>query len=160
MVKTIDATDVIYGNDGQDVLIGGAGGDRIDGGTDKDLIFGDNVLLDRTHGQQHQPALPRLSGAQLYSTRQRHGGDAAWWIRVSSSTRPGDAAVWEDFDVTILDHSFDDADRPAPNSFGNDYIAGGADDDQIFGQLGNDMIQGDGSIDAAGRRDAHARPAR
>ena len=30
--------------------------------------------------------------------------------------------------------------------FANDYIAGGADDDQIFGQLGNDTIQGDGSI--------------
>ena len=29
------------------------------------------------------------------------------------------------------------------------YIAGGANDDQIFGQLGNDVIHGDGSIDIA-----------
>ena len=31
--------------------------------------------------------------------------------------------------------------------FGNDYLAGGAHDDTIFGQLGADVIQGDGSID-------------
>ena len=45
----------------------------------------------------------------------------------------------------------------ARSTFGNDYIAGGADDDQIFGQLGNDTIQGDGSIDlttVAGGADA------
>jgi Ca2+-binding RTX toxin-like protein len=35
----------------------------------------------------------------------------------------------------------------AGTNFGGDYIAGGAHDDQIFGQLGNDTIQGDGSID-------------
>ena len=34
-------------------------------------------------------------------------------------------------------------------SFGDDHIAGGADHDVIFGQLGNDTIQGDGSIDSA-----------
>src|SRR5262249_43755090 len=33
------------------------------------------------------------------------------------------------------------------SNFGNDYIAGGGGDDEIFGQLGNDVIQGDGSID-------------
>ena len=30
---------------------------------------------------------------------------------------------------------------------GNDYIAGGPQDDTIFGQLGDDTIQGDGSIE-------------
>src|SRR5262249_52911395 len=34
------------------------------------------------------------------------------------------------------------------NSFGNDYIAGGPGDDMIFGQLGNDVIQGDGQLPA------------
>src|SRR5262249_14217571 len=33
------------------------------------------------------------------------------------------------------------------SNFGNAYIAGGGGDDEIFGQLGNDVIQGDGSID-------------
>ena len=32
------------------------------------------------------------------------------------------------------------------NEYGNDYIAGGAGDDEIFGQLGNDVVQGDGTI--------------
>src|SRR5262249_44805174 len=31
--------------------------------------------------------------------------------------------------------------------FGNDYVAGGAGADQIFAGLGNDIVQGDGSID-------------
>ncbi|MGC9329053.1 MAG: calcium-binding protein, partial [Candidatus Hinthialibacter sp.] len=31
-------------------------------------------------------------------------------------------------------------------TYGHDYIAGGADDDMIFGQLGDDVIQGDGAI--------------
>jgi hypothetical protein len=30
--------------------------------------------------------------------------------------------------------------------YGNDYIAGGAGEDEIFGQLGHDVIQGDGTI--------------
>ena len=33
--------------------------------------------------------------------------------------------------------------------YGNDYIAGGAGEDEIFGQLGNDVIQGDGTIGVA-----------
>ena len=38
-----------------------------------------------------------------------------------------------------------------PGTFGDDVIAGGAEDDVIFGQLGDDWIQGDGSaIDDAG----------
>jgi Ca2+-binding RTX toxin-like protein len=32
-------------------------------------------------------------------------------------------------------------------SFGNDYLAGGPQSDLVFGELGNDTIQGDGSID-------------
>ena len=41
---------LIYGNAGEDVLVGGAFGDRIDGGNDRDLVFGDNVALDRRAG--------------------------------------------------------------------------------------------------------------
>ena len=35
----------------------------------------------------------------------------------------------------------------SPELYGSDYIAGGSDDDVILGQLGDDVIQGDGSID-------------
>ena len=40
--------------------------------------------------------------------------------------------------------------------YGNDYLAGGAGDDMLFGQLGNDTIQGDGSIDLRSSPDALA----
>ena len=47
--------------------------------------------------------------------------------------------------IVLLDHS-DDVEANHPELFGNDYIAGGAGEDEIFGQLGNDVIQGDGTI--------------
>ena len=47
--------------------------------------------------------------------------------------------------VTLLDHSDTIQDRP--ELWGDDYIAGGAGADEIWGQLGNDVIQGDGRID-------------
>ena len=59
---------------------------------------------------------------------------------------------WQEYDVRQLWHDLTiqaGSDGVAgPNSFGGDYIAGGGGDDQIFGQLGNDVIQGDGDIDA------------
>ncbi len=45
--RTLGGTDTMFGNAGDDVLVGGAFGDRIDGDEDRDLIFGDNVALDR-----------------------------------------------------------------------------------------------------------------
>ena len=54
LVETVERLngkgDTIYGDGGDDVLIGGPAGDRIDGGSERDLIFGDNVRLDRTIG--------------------------------------------------------------------------------------------------------------
>ena len=51
--------------------------------------------------------------------------------------------------ITIFDHVFD-PDGIVPNTpddqYGSDYIAGGPDDDMIFGQLGDDTIQGDGEV--------------
>src|ERR1051325_2308011 len=44
--------------------------------------------------------------------------------------------------ITIFDHS----DTPLPGTFGNDYIAGGPDNDHIFGEMGDDVIQGDGRM--------------
>ena len=67
----------------------------------------------------------------------------------------GDYQSHQDMDlvrtVTLLDHSeaieTDAADNPAdPRVFGNDVMAGGSEDDEMFGQLGDDIIQGDGSI--------------
>src|SRR5262249_41061120 len=50
-----------------------------------------------------------------------------------------------EYHIVLLDH----ADNTPSNLYGNDYIAGGAGEDEIFGQLGNDVIQGDGTIGVA-----------
>src|SRR5207245_3726388 len=58
------------------------------------------------------------------------------------------APLWAHWQIQNLYHTA--ALQAAPdNSFGDDYIAGGPDNDVIFGQLGNDTIQGDGSIASA-----------
>ena len=61
---------------------------------------------------------------------------------------PTGSAWWADFDITLLDHDTDVQATPL-NRFGDDVIAGGSDDDMIFGQLGDDTIQGDGITDLA-----------
>jgi Ca2+-binding RTX toxin-like protein len=60
--RTTGGSDTIRGNEGQDVLIGGAAGDRIDGGSNEDLIFGDNVRLDRALGSDTNPRFRGLLG--------------------------------------------------------------------------------------------------
>jgi Ca2+-binding RTX toxin-like protein len=137
-------TDTIFGNEDEDVLAGGAFGDNIDGGSGDDLVFGDNVTLDR-----HTPAIyndftnPRFRTATgaIYDAN----GNVAVGAADQNYPSPMGTPVWANWDITLLDH--DAATEAAKGSnFGNDYIAGGPDDDMIFGQLGNDTIQGDGSI--------------
>jgi Ca2+-binding RTX toxin-like protein len=56
--------------------------------------------------------------------------------------------------VFLLDHSLtiqtSDLTSVTGSRWGNDIIAGNADDDAIFGELGDDLIQGDGEITEAG----------
>jgi len=66
-------------------------------------------------------------------------------INPAAQNDPTGHAVWADLKITLLDM---DPATAAANTYGGDYMAGGAGDDMIFGQLGNDVIQGDGSIDA------------
>jgi Ca2+-binding RTX toxin-like protein len=148
--NTKGKADTIFGNAGEDVLIGGAAGDFIDGNTGMDLIFGDNVSLDRT-GHLIDPTNPRfrvLAGTAIYG--QTPGvNDGESLVTNAWQVNPDGTPVWTNFRVELLDHSL--ADQTAGlNNFGNDYIAGGADDDQIFGQLGSDTIQGDGTISVLG----------
>jgi hypothetical protein len=127
--------------------VGGAYGDRMDGGSGRDLVFGDNVTLDRTTGDGMANARYRtLSGSQIYSTASGSAGTVL--VTADSRNIPGGAPVWEDFNITLLDHD-QATETAALSNFGNDYIAGGAGNDQVFGQLGNDTLQGDGSIDLA-----------
>jgi hypothetical protein len=131
---------------GDDVAFGGTGNDAVDGGAGKDLLFGDNALVDRTlsYGDFRNPRFRVLAAGttQMYSTTYATDGTAnvgsAWQLD------PGGAPAWADFHLFLLDHT----DTTSASFYGNDYMAGGAGDDTIFGQLGNDVIQGDGSIDS------------
>ncbi len=147
--------DVIRGQAGRDLLIGGTGADRIDGGTEQDLIFGDNVSLDRSvsFGDHTSPRFRVLSGTQIYSTELLTAGNAL--VTATWQNSPAGATAWSDYRITFLDHAVD----TAADRFGADYIAGGAHDDMIFGQLGDDVIQGDGSIDAGRAARPATRPA-
>ncbi len=137
------ADDIIYGNGGDDVLVGGAGNDSIDGGGDRDLVFGDSMSLSRAGhlGNFSNLRFETLQGTQIYSTAPATAGqDLA--SKVPQADPRGHGA-WGDYVITLLDH----ADVPVVNSFGNDYLAGGPADDMVFGEMGNDTVQGDGSID-------------
>ncbi|HYT95205.1 MAG TPA: hypothetical protein VEL76_41190, partial [Gemmataceae bacterium] len=146
------ADDYIYGNGGDDVLIGGSGSDAIDGGTERDLIFGDNVSLDRTTHLNNftSKRFEVLTGTQIYSTATATAGNDQ--ANNVPQLDPRGHGTWGDYVITLLDH----LDTPFADSFGNDYIAGGGSgvgrsaftaDDMIFGELGDDTAQGDGSID-------------
>jgi Ca2+-binding RTX toxin-like protein len=136
--------------------------DIMDGGDDDDVMAGDNAIIIR------QPNA--ANGDPLASPRFRmlvEGGPAH---RLVSENVDGladvdlgfEANVTGDFQphqemtlvrtVTLLDHSelIEDAAVASPGDprpFGNDVMAGGIDDDEMFGQLGDDIIQGDGEVE-------------
>lgn len=131
--------DTIYGGADDDIVIGGSNSDNLDGGAGRDLVFGDNVLLENNAGSGNaiDPRFRALTGATIYSLNglAQVGGEFGEAIQPVPGGRPS----WADWTIT-LDQS------PNAANFGDDYIAGGAGNDEIFGQLGDDTIQGDGSI--------------
>ena len=158
--------DTIYGNGGEDILIGGTGNDAIDGGANDDLIFGDAVQLQRRDvipgvtGDITNPRFQDLIGTQIYDTANATLGNALNdGIAQSYRELDGDgtgkltgtfAPDWAEYQIVNLYQSYAiQAATGGAQIYGNDYIAGGPADDTIFGQLGNDVIQGDGSIDLA-----------
>src|SRR5262249_1666074 len=90
-----------------------------------------------------------LSGTQIYSTAASNSAGADQVDGVTRNYRDPNgtsAPSWAHWQIQNLYHTA--ALQAAPdNSFGDDYIAGGAANDVIFGQVGDDTIQGDGSID-------------
>jgi hypothetical protein len=152
--------DWIYGNDDRDILIGGAGSDAIDGGVENDLILGDNVSMLRTYHDTTSPRFQLLCGSLLYSrsdetnpcTGTAPNADASGALLTNGVAQPYrdpiDTPWWAEYDVTNLWHDFAaDNGLHWAGSFGNDYIAGGPDSDLVLGELGNDTVQGDGSVD-------------
>ena len=139
--RLIGGVDTIYGGDQDDIIVGGTNADSLDGGMDRDLIFGDNVLLTMNAGSGNaiDPRFRALTGTVIYGTSGLP--QVAGEFGAAIQPVPGGRPIWSDWTIT-LDQLLD------PAQFGNDYIAGGGGNDEIFGQLGDDTIQGDGSIDS------------
>jgi Ca2+-binding RTX toxin-like protein len=133
--------DVIYGEAGDDDIIGGHNvkggsdtGDRLDGGMDDDVIAGDNAIIERRGDDSMSLRIQTLTAPTLYDDNG---------VAQISGERHAEPEGMQIRDITLLDHSK----NTQSGVYGADYIAGGADDDMLFGQLGDDKIQGDGSID-------------
>ncbi|MHC4088881.1 MAG: hypothetical protein ACYSVY_01125, partial [Planctomycetota bacterium] len=134
--------DVIFGGSGDDDIYGGhnvAGGhdgvDTIDGGTENDVVAGDNASIQR-RGDSISPRMRVLSGTLIYDPQDNA------LVTPDSQADPTGRHVR---DVVLFDSSH----TPANGTFGSDTIAGGADDDVIFGQLGDDTLHGDGMLDGS-----------
>ena len=148
--------DVLLGQDDDDIVIGGSLDDMLDGGTGRDLAFGDNVRLDRTGtrlGDYTNPRFRALAGEEIYATGLNGLGE----LLIDGTNEYGDPAwgaappFWGDFVITVHDGmttwpGVDLSQSPLDRTYGNDFIAGGTEDDMIFGQRGEDTIQGDGSL--------------
>ncbi|MHC4396737.1 MAG: hypothetical protein ACYS1A_13895 [Planctomycetota bacterium] len=144
----IGGSDIIMGNGGKDiiaggmdddVLIGGIDDDTLDGNEDDDLIFGDNAQFGFTAQLAEtttstSPRYRALIGEAIYGETGGYDGIALVDM-ANQYSRPGGGPKWADWIII-----------PGADTEGDDYIAGGSGSDTIFGQLGNDIIQGDGSI--------------
>src|SRR5262249_24000604 len=127
-------------------------GDTIDAGAGNDWAEGDNGILLRT-GSSIGPRFRVLEAQTIFDAHgQDPSGDngdvynmSAWRLdpnnRYDLAGHDINANGNEEQYVELFDQSF----NPVPGTFGDDNIAGGAQDDVIFGQLGNDTVQGDGS---------------
>ncbi|HEY3484924.1 MAG TPA: Calx-beta domain-containing protein [Ilumatobacteraceae bacterium] len=164
--------DTIFGNIGRDLIIAGAGHDMADGDEQDDIVFGDNVTaLWRRIGDIRSLRFQTLYGGELYTRTDRPlpagypgplpTADTSGVLLVNAIARdfrdPDGAPWWAEYTVDYAAlHSFDIEDgQHSAGTFGNDYLAGGAHHDLVFGQLGNDIVQGDGSIDSAVGADFH-----
>ncbi len=165
--------DVLYGGNGDDIVIGGSnvagaldGDDRIDGGAGHDAIAGDNAAI-CYRPDALDVRMRALQGTLIYGTgvdddgqalvvqlqddTHHHGVPVPIYADPRYAARSIVSGVLDknsghaQYHITLLDHS-DDIQTNHPELFGNDYIAGGGGEDEIFGQLGHDVIQGDGTI--------------
>ncbi len=141
--------DDIYGGTAGDIVVGGSfvagkpdGDDRLDGGDGPDAIAGDNALITfRTDSLD--PRMQVLTGTLIYGVTPGVNDGLPLVNNVTPATAVyADPAGGTQYSIQLLDHGTSTDAR----LFGDDYVAGGAGNDEIFGQLGNDILQGDASI--------------
>ncbi|MBV1877477.1 MAG: LEPR-XLL domain-containing protein [Pseudomonadales bacterium] len=135
--------------------------DVMDGGADDDVMAGDNAIIIRQPNDVIADSLlsPRFKmtdgdGELHRLISERLGGladvDIGFEANVTTALQPHQDMTLVRT-VTLLDHSetIEDAAIASPlmpRPFGNDIMVGGSEDDEIWGQLGDDVIQGDGEI--------------
>ncbi len=177
MLMGQQGNDVLYGGDDDDILIGGSnvsgaldGDDRLDGGRGHDAIAGDNAEI-CYRPDNLDPRMRALNDALIYGTTMGLNGNDGQALVAGPGTMmypafvdprgalPGNTygqPVHRQYLIKLLDHDHvieQQADDPAIRVWGEDYIAGGGGEDEIFGQLGGDTIQGDGAIGLDPRTD-------
>jgi Ca2+-binding RTX toxin-like protein len=140
--------DTMSGDAGDDNMVGGSavagapdGADVIDGGLGNDVMAGDNALIVR-RGDTLTPLVRTLTGTTMYNPYNPSDALPDGAAAVTSGARANPRGV-AGRDVTLYDHAGGDAANVG--RFGADNMAGGGGDDLVFGQLGNDTLQGDSS---------------
>jgi len=148
LIRAGGGDDIVIGGQGFDKILGEAGdddiigghtvadgndtGDWIDGGSGNDTIAGDNAYIHR-EPRTTDTRWRTLAGTTIL------GADGNGVVTSTPQVDPSGTAKRT---VTLFNHTS----TTASGVFGNDRIAGGSDNDTIFGQLGDDAIQGDGAI--------------
>jgi Ca2+-binding RTX toxin-like protein len=167
--------DELYGGDGDDILIGGS---NVRGALDGRRCPRRRRRQRRDRRRQRRDLLPtrrpRSAHARAGGTHDlRHdarGDDGralvvqGWpTMRTGCRSRCSTIPVARRtgicrYHIELLDHdaTLEAATDLTKRVWGNDRIAGGAGDDEIFGQLGADMIQGDGTVGLRGRQHGRA----
>ncbi|HEU5192826.1 MAG TPA: hypothetical protein VFX14_24355 [Methylomirabilota bacterium] len=153
--------DRMFGGSGDDDMIGGhnvAGGvdeltdpaitatlnppvnDLMDGGGGDDAMAGDNAIIWR-RGDDLSSRFRALTAAAIYTTTI---DTITPNVGATAQSDPNDVAGR---DITLLEHSIAVQTTPL-GRFGDDVMAGGPGRDTMFGELGNDLMQGDGLFGA------------
>ena len=161
--------DTVFAGNGDDIVIGGSNvvgaldaDDRLDGGAGHDVVAGDNADI-YFRPDNRDVRFATLTGATLYSDVPGANEGRSLTVSVDALGRPLNAdpdgvlpaaatpllPTHREYRIRLLDHSAVLAQQPdnaALRVWGDDRIAGGAQDDELFGQLGDDVIEGDASI--------------
>ena len=132
--------------------------DIISGGEGEDVIAGDNAIIQMEGVVSSTRYQELVDGENLYSmitgTVSTSVGDfdvdLGFTPNIGGEIADPNALLPRNIFLLDVDAETELSAANYPNDprvFGDDIISGGADSDEIFGQLGDDIIQGDGRIE-------------